>query len=150
MKVSKHLSLTEVTHSNTAVRKFINNTPNEEQLENLKLVAEKVFEPVRVHFDTSIGISSGFRCEELNKAIGGSKTSDHCKGMALDIDADLYGKISNLEIGMYIYNNLEYSQLIFEKPDEEGEPRWIHVSYNKDNLKKETLVFRDGKYIKFN
>jgi zinc D-Ala-D-Ala carboxypeptidase len=85
MKISKHLSLKEVTHSDYAVANKINNIPTQAQLDNLKLLAEKVFEPMREHFDKPIRISSGYRSRVLNRAIGGSTTSQHCTGEALDI-----------------------------------------------------------------
>lgn len=146
--ISKHLSLEEVTRSNTAKSRGIDNTPNDEQLANLKIVAEKIFEPLRRHLNIPIGISSGFRSKELNEALRGSKTSDHMKGFALDIDADIHGGVTNYEIFMYIYNRLEFSQLIWEKGDD-NEPNWIHVSFNPDNLKNEVLKYKNGKYKQF-
>jgi hypothetical protein len=138
MKISEHLSLKEVTKSNTATRLGIDNTPTQEHLDNLRLIADKVFEPLRAHFGVPIGISSGYRSEALNKAVKGSKTSHHCKGMALDIDADIYRKITNAEIFNYIKNNLEYTQLIWEYGNDE-EPAWVHVGYDPNNLKKQNL-----------
>jgi len=149
MKLSQHLSLKEVTASNTAKRKGIDNTPTSEHLENLKVIAENIFEPLRAHFRVPIGISSGYRSIELNKAIRGSKTSDHCKGMALDIDADMYGEITNYEIFMYIYHRLDFKQLIWEKGNDD-EPQWVHVSFDPNNNKKQVLKYSNGKYTPFN
>ena len=87
--ISKHISYKEGAYSNTATRKGIDNTPNDEQLENMKLVADKVFEPLRKWVSGPIKINSFFRCPELNKAIGGSSKSQHCKGQAIDIDLSL-------------------------------------------------------------
>ena len=144
MKISKNLSLKEVIKSNTADRLDLNNMPTEEHLENLKEVAEKIFQPVRDHFNVPVGVSSGYRSEALNRAVRGSKTSHHCKGMALDIDADIFGEITNKEIFEYILHNLEFTQLIWEYGTNE-EPNWIHVAYDKNNLKKQVLKAVKGK-----
>ena len=92
--ISKHISYKEGVHSNTALRRGIENIPNEEQLANMKLIAEKIFEPLRSYVGGPIKINSFFRCPELNTAIGGSKTSQHCKGQAMDID-DTFGRCTN-------------------------------------------------------
>jgi zinc D-Ala-D-Ala carboxypeptidase len=144
MKLSKHLTLAEVIKSQTAIQKGIDNTPTYEHLENLKLIANRVFEPVRAHFNVPIAVSSGYRSNLLNKAVGGSKTSQHCSGEALDLDADIFGKITNKEIFDYIKDNLEFCQLI-----NEFGYQWIHVSYSKNNNKKQVLnaVKKNGKTI---
>ena len=138
MKVSKHLTLKEVTKSNTATRHGIDNTPTVEHEINLRLVAENIFESIREHFNVPIGISSGYRSEKLNKAVRGSKTSDHCKGKALDIDADIFGKLTNADIFNYIKDNLEFKQLIWEYGTNTN-PGWVHVSYDPSNNKKQVL-----------
>ena len=144
--LSKHLSLVEVTKSNTATRLGIDNSPTEEHLANLKVVAEKVFELIREHFGVPIGISSGYRSKKLNTAVKGSSSSEHCKGMALDIDADIFGGITNKEIFNYIKENLEFTQLIWEFGND-NEPDWVHVSYNPSNLKKQVLkAVKGGRY----
>ena len=149
MKLSQHLSLKEVIKSNTATRKGIDNMPTPEHMDNLVVVAKQIFEPIRNHFGVPIGISSGYRSEALNKAVGGSKTSHHCKGMALDIDADIYGKVTNKEIFDFIRENLEFTQLIWEYGTDD-EPNWVHVGYDENNLKKQVLKAVKGKgYIKF-
>ena len=84
--ISKHISYKEGVYSNTAIRKGIDNTPNDEQLKNMELIAEKVFEPLREWVGGPIKINSFFRSPELNTAIGGSSKSQHCKGQAIDID----------------------------------------------------------------
>jgi hypothetical protein len=139
MNLSNHLTLKEVIKSNTATRKGIDNTPTTEHEVNLYIIAEHIFEPIRVHFGVPIGISSGYRGKELNRAVGGSRTSDHCKGMALDIDADIYGKLANVDIFNYIKDNLEFKQLIWEFGTGTN-PNWVHVSYDPNNNKKQILV----------
>jgi len=148
MNLSKNLTLSEVTKSNTAINFGIKNEPNAEQLENLKTIANEVFQKIRDHFDVPIKISSGFRSEALNKKVGGSKTSDHCKGCALDIDMDgstFASYVANWEIFNYIRNRLEFRQLIWEFGDANN-PDWVHVSYVKGDNKKEVLrAIKKGK-----
>lgn len=139
MKLSKNLTLNEVVKSITAERLGIDNTPNDQEINNLKSIAENIFQPMRDHFGVPIGISSGFRCKKLNAAIGGSKTSQHMSGNALDIDADMYGKITNKQVFDYIRDNLDFDQLIWEFGNDEN-PSWVHVSYmDNDKNKKRVL-----------
>ena len=133
MKLSKNLSLAEVTKSITAKRLGIDNTPDEWVQGNLKKVAEHIFQPVRDHFGRPIYVSSGYRCADLNVAIGGSVRSQHVEGRALDLDGDVYGKVSNAEIFEYIRENLEFDQLIWEFGTEDN-PDWVHVSYVYDGI----------------
>lgn len=130
MKLSNNLSLAEVIKSTTAKRIGIDNMPNETQLKRLQLVAINVFQPLRNHFKRPIHVSSGFRGVELNKAIGGSLTSQHMLGEALDIDNDVYGKPTNMEIFLYIRENLPFDQLIYEAGTDRN-PAWVHVSYTE-------------------
>ena len=125
--ISKHISDKEGVYSNTAIRRGIENKPNKEQLANMKLLAEKVFEPLRAWAKGPIKINSFFRCEELNTAIGGSSRSQHCKGQAVDLD-DTFKFKTNSEMFHYIKNNLDFDQLIWEFGTEEN-PAWVHVSY---------------------
>jgi hypothetical protein len=125
--ISKHISYKEGVHSITAIRKGIDNEPNEEQLANMKLVAEKVFEPLRVFINGPIKVNSFFRSPDLNKAIGGSTKSQHCKGQAIDID-DTYGKATNAEMYWWIKENLDFDQMIWEFGNNDN-PDWVHVSY---------------------
>ena len=125
--ISKHISYKEGVYSVTAIRKGIDNQPNEEQLSNMKLVAEKIFEPVRTHFKVPIKVNSFFRSPDLNRAIGGSTKSQHCKGQAIDID-DTYGKIKNSDIYWWIKENLDFDQMIWEFGNNDN-PDWVHVSY---------------------
>ena len=94
MKISDHITYAEAIHSQTAKRKGIDNTPNPNQIEAMRLLAEKVFEPLRGWVGGPIKVNSFFRSPELNTKIGGSKTSQHCKGQAIDID-DVYGYKTN-------------------------------------------------------
>ena len=148
MKLSKNLSLKEVIKSNTAIKNGIDNSPTLEHLKNLEILAENIFQPIREHFGVPIGISSGYRSKDLNEAIGGSKTSQHCKGQALDLDADIYGKVTNKEIFDFIVENLDFDQVI-----NEYNYSWIHVSYNekKENRKQVLKAYKENgrtKYIK--
>ena len=144
MKLSEHLSLKEVTKSETAIRLGIDNQPSQQQLQNLIILAKEVFQPIRVHFNEPIYVSSGFRSKVLNKALRGSPTSQHCKGEALDLDQDYRNtNVTNKEIFDYIRENLEFTQLI-----NENNYSWIHVSYDAKNLKKEVLELKNGKYIR--
>jgi len=143
--VSKYISYKEATNSETAKRRGISNIPTQAQLENMKLVGVNVFDKIREHFNTPIFVSSMFRSEELNKAIGGSKTSQHCanNGAAIDIDADRYGMVTNKEIFSYILNNLEFDQLIWEFGNEDN-PAWVHVSYKEKYNRNQILIaFKD-------
>lgn len=133
MKLSKNLSLAEVTKSTTAKRLGIDNTPDDWTTENLRKVAEHVFQPLREAFGCPIYVSSGYRGPELNRAIGGSLRSQHMEGRALDLDADVFGRCTNGEIFRYILNNLTFDQLIWEFGDEDN-PDWVHVSYVHDGV----------------
>ena len=144
--VSKNISYKEATHSTTAKRLGIDNTPNAEQFSNMVYVAENVFQPVREHFGVPIYVSSFFRSEALNKAVRGSSSSTHTKGEAMDLDADVYEGVTNAQIFEYIKNNLEFDQLIWEFGTDEN-PAWVHVSLSKRNNRKQVLkaVRVDGK-----
>ena len=134
-RISKHISYKEAVGSNYAKQKGIKNKPNEEQVENMKLIAEEVFEPLREWVDAPIKVNSMFRSLELNTALKGSKTSSHMNGEAMDITS--MGRKSNLEMFHYIKDNLCFDQLIWEFGKE---PKWLHVSFNKDNNRKQVLV----------
>jgi len=129
MKISKHISLKEATHSATAKRNGIDNSPTEAHLCNMQDVAHKLFEPVREHFNVPIAITSFYRSNALNEAIGGSKTSQHSTGEAIDIDADVYGRVTNGQLFDYIRSNISFDQLIYEFGDDSN-PDWVHFSYN--------------------
>jgi len=139
MKISQHLSLSEVTRSETAKRRGISNTPTAEHLENFKLLAEKVFEPIRLHFKEPIFISSGYRSQALNAFIKGSLTSQHCKGQAIDIDMDgSKGGVTNKMVFDFIKSRLDFDQLIWEFGTD-ANPDWVHVSYAKTGNRKQKL-----------
>lgn len=126
--ISKHISYYEATRSRTASRYGIDNTPSKEDLERMRLTANMVFEPVRIHFGIPIYVSSFYRSPKLNKKVGGSKTSSHQIGESIDID-DVLGGVTNAEIFNYIKTNLEFDQLIWEFGDDLN-PAWIHVSFS--------------------
>ena len=125
--ISKHISDREGVYSITATRRGIDNTPSEEHLENMKLLAEKIFEPLRKWVGGPIRINSFYRGTELNKAIGGSSKSQHCKGQAMDID-DTGCHKTNAEMYAWIKDNVDFDQMIWEFGDDEN-PNWVHVSY---------------------
>jgi hypothetical protein len=138
MKISEHLYLAEVIRSESAKRYGISNMPTEEHIANFKLLADNIFEPIRNHFKCPILISSGYRSKDLNNKIGGSKTSQHCFGQAVDIDMDGtdYG-VTNADIFKYIKSELPFDQLIWEFGTDSN-PDWVHVSYS-DRHRKEIL-----------
>ena len=127
MKISDHITYAEAIHSNTAKRKGIDNTPSEIQVTAMKLLAEKVFEPLRKWVGGPIKVNSFFRSETLNESIGGASSSQHCKGQAIDID-DVYGRKTNADMYHWIQANLDYDQMIWEFGTD-MQPNWIHVSY---------------------
>ena len=138
MNLSPNFSLHELTKSETALRLDLDNTPGEAETAALRLLCEKVLQPVRDHYGKGVKVNSGYRSPESNAAVGGSKTSDHCKGQAADIEIP---GVPNAELAQWIMDNLEYTQLILEFytpgiPDS----GWVHVSYDPDNLKKQELT----------
>ena len=147
--ISKHITYKEATRSVTALRLGIENVPNDYELQNMELVAEKVFEPLRKAVNGPIKINSFFRCEELNKAIGGSSRSQHCQGRAIDID-DVYGYVSNSYMYYYIKDNLDFDQLIWEFGTD-TEPDWVHVSYvdSDSNRKRCLLAYKENGKTKY-
>ena len=126
-RLTKHVSYKEGVYSTTALRLGLNNDPSDDHLQNMILLSEKIFEPLRIHVGGPIKINSFYRGPELNKAIGGSSKSQHCHGQAIDID-DTYGHASNKEMFNWIKANLDYDQMIWEFGTDEN-PNWVHVSY---------------------
>jgi hypothetical protein len=126
-RISEHISYKEGIKSNTATRLGIKNTPDDYQITNMVNISVNVFEPLRKYVGGPIRISSFYRCEELNRAIGGSSRSQHCEGRAIDLD-DTLGHKTNAEMYKYIKDNLSFDQLIWEFGDDTN-PDWIHVSY---------------------
>ena len=125
--ISEHISYKEGVYSITATRLGVENIPNDEQLDNMELLAEKVFEPIREWVGGPIKVNSFFRGLKLNTAIGGAKSSQHMKGQAIDID-DTFGLATNAEMYHWIKENLDFDQLIWEFGDDDN-PNWLHVSY---------------------
>tara|TARA_E500000305_G_scaffold86859_1_gene73217 strand:+ start:84 stop:554 length:471 start_codon:yes stop_codon:yes gene_type:complete len=148
-KISKHISYKEGVYSTTALRRNIANNPNKEQLNNMKLIAEKIFEPLRVWVGGPIKINSFFRGADLNKAIGGSTRSQHCKGQAMDVD-DTFGYKTNAEMYHYIKDNLDFDQMIWEFGNDNN-PNWVHVSYvsHRPNRKKLTIAYKENGRTKY-
>ena len=148
-RISKHITYKEATRSVTALRLGIENKPSEYELQNMELIAEKVFEPLREAVNGPIKINSFYRSEELNKAIGGSSRSQHCQGRAIDID-DVYGYVSNSYMYYYIKDNLDFDQLIWEFGTD-TEPDWVHVSYvdSDSNRKRCLLAYKENGKTKY-
>jgi hypothetical protein len=140
MKLSEHLALSEVIRSESAKRNGISNMPSPEHIENFKLLAEKVFEPIRNNFRCPIHISSGYRSKELNTLVGGSATSQHCTAEALDVDMDgtPHG-VTNKMVFEFIKSSLEFDQLIWEFGTEEN-PDWVHVSYESTGKQRKQVL----------
>ena len=140
MRLSEHLSLAEVIKSETAKRRGVSNMPTEAHLANFKLLAEKVFEPIRNHFGNPIHISSGYRSKALNEAIGGASSSQHCTGEAIDIDMDGSADgITNKMVFDYIKENLQFDQLIWEFGTSSN-PDWVHVSYESSGRQRNQIL----------
>ena len=138
MQLSRNLVLAEVVRSETAKRKGISNMPTPEHIENFKKLAENVFQPIRDHFGVPIHISSGYRSKALNKAIGGSLTSQHCQGEAIDIDMD-GTSITNKQIFDFIKDNLVFDQMIWEFGTDKN-PGWVHVSYESTGNQRKQIL----------
>ena len=138
MKLTPNFTLSEMTKSDTALRLDMDNTPNAVQVENLKTLCEKVLQPVRDHFGKGVKVNSGFRHPQVNAAVGGSKTSDHCKGMAADIEIP---GIANGDLAQWIVDNLEFRQVILEfYTPGVSDSGWVHVSFNPEDNKKQVLT----------
>lgn len=137
-QLTANFSLHEMCKSETALRMGFDNTPGPVETEYLKLLCKNVLQPIRDHYGKGVKVNSAYRSPESNAAVGGSKTSDHCKGKAADIEIP---GIPNAELALWIMNNLDYTQLILEFytsgiPDS----GWVHVSYDPENLKKQELT----------
>ena len=147
--ISKHISYKEGVYSRTALRKDIDNTPGDDQLYFMEIIAEKIFEPLRENVGGPIKINSFYRSPELNKAIGGSTTSQHCKGQAMDID-DTFGRMSNAEMYHWIKENLDFDQMIWEFGNDDN-PAWIHISYvsPEKNRNRCLKAYKENKKTKY-
>ena len=144
MQLSKHFKLSEFTKSQVAVRKGIKNTPSSGEIKNLTDLCYGVLEKARAKFDRPVTINSGFRCLELNHAIGSGDSSQHCKGMAADIEIP---GVPNIQLAYWIQGNCDFDQLILEfyQPEEDS-AGWVHVSFNQDHNRNQVLTFNGKKY----
>jgi uncharacterized protein YcbK (DUF882 family) len=146
-QLTASFSLKELTVSETAVRKGLDNTPNETVTSNLKTLCENILQPVRDHYGKAVKVNSGYRSPEVNASVGGSKTSDHCKGQAADIEIS---GVANGDLAKYIAGNFEFTQVILEFYTQ-GVPEsgWVHVSYDPQDLKCQclTAVKEKGKTV---
>jgi zinc D-Ala-D-Ala carboxypeptidase len=138
MKLSPNFSLAEMIKSETALRKELDNTPGDAEIANLTALAVNVLQPVRDAFNKGVKVNSGFRHPEVNAAVGGSRTSDHCKGQAADIEIP---GVANADLAQWIVDNCEFRQVILEFytpgiPDS----GWVHVSYVEGDNKKQVLT----------
>lgn len=147
MKLGNYFWLSEMTRSQTALRRGIDNTPNNEEIENLKNLVYYVLDPVRDFFRLPVTVNSGFRCQDLNKALGSKTTSQHTQGKAADIEIPT---VSNLDLAKWISDNMDFDQLILEFHTV-GDPRsgWVHVSWDsKENNRRQVLTInKDGTSI---
>ena len=148
-RISEHVSLKEGIKSRTATRLNIDNVPRDLDLINMKTIAEKVFEPLRDFVGGPISINSFYRSPKLNSAIGGSTSSQHCIGCAIDID-DTYGYKTNAEMFEYIKCNLDYDQMIWEFGNDKN-PDWVHISYITEgvNRRRCLLAYKENKKTKY-
>ena len=148
MKLSENFSLLELTKSQTATRKGIDNAPSPEHQENLKLLCAHILQPVRDHFERVVSVSSGYRSPELCTAIGSKNTSQHAKGQAADFE--IYG-LSNQELAIWINENLEYDQLILEYwKKEDPSSGWIHCSFDdRVNRKQYLKAYKENGRTKY-
>jgi len=148
-RISEHISLNEGVKSNTATRLSIDNTPRDLDLINMKTIAEQVFEPLRKWVGGPIAINSFYRSPKLNSAIGGSTSSQHCIGCAIDID-DKHGYKTNAEMFKYIKCNLDFDQIIWEFGNNVN-PDWIHVSYISEDANRRRCLkaYKENSKIKY-
>ena len=138
MNLTKNFTLSEMTKSETALRQGMANDPSQTEIDNLRTLCEKVLQPVRDHYGKGVKVNSGFRHPLVNAKVGGSTTSDHCKGMAADIEIP---GVANADLAQWIKDNLQFRQLILEfytpgVPDS----GWVHVSYDPNDLKNQVLT----------
>lgn len=150
MNLTKNFTLAEMTKSETALRHGIDNTPGEQEMSALRVLAEKVLQPIRDHFQKGVKVNSAYRSPEVNQKVGGSRTSDHCRGQAADIEIP---GVANAELAQWIVDNLEFRQVILEFYTQ-GIPDsgWVHVSYVPEDNKKQVLTAtkKDGKTVYLN
>ena len=147
MNLTANFTLSEMVKSETALRHDMDNTPGETEIASLRLLCEKILQPVREHYGKGVKVNSGFRHPEVNAKVGGSKTSDHCKGQAADIEIP---GVANADLALHIVDTYKFTQVILEfytpgVPDS----GWVHVSYDPANLKSQVLTAtkKDGKTV---
>jgi len=142
MNLSAHFTLAEMSRSAGAIRRGLDNTPPPQAIASMRLLCLNVLEPIRAHFARPVAITSGYRSPAVNKAVGGSSTSQHCKGEAADFTVP---GVSNIDLAQWIMRNLQYDQLIYEF----GEAGWIHCSWRDGPLRSQELsaVKRGGKTV---
>jgi zinc D-Ala-D-Ala carboxypeptidase len=141
-QLSKNFTLNEMIQSSSAVRHGIPNIPTAKIIENLRVLCVEILQPVRDYYNLPMKISSGYRSPAVNSLVGGSPTSDHCRGFAADIEVP---SISNYQLAKYIESNFKYTQLILEfytrgVPDS----GWVHISYDASRLKNQSLTAKTG------
>lgn len=149
IQLTPHFMLSEFTRSSTATARHIDNTPNEEHIANLRYLCEQILEPLRQHFNTPVLISSGYRCPELNKAVGGSKTSNHTYGYAADLQIPYRvvtdgSKVQDVETGKrwftWIMDNCQFDELIWEHSTPTSNDYWIHVAIRRNVSNRQKVV----------
>lgn len=138
MQLTTNFSLAEMIKSETAVRRDMDNIPGTVEIDNLRVLCEQILQPIRDAYDRGVKVNSGYRSPDVNAAVGGSRTSDHCKGQAADIEIP---GVPNGDLAQYVADYFEFTQLILEfytpgVPDS----GWVHVSYDPSNLKKQILT----------
>lgn len=143
----KYFTIAELCKSNTAQAKGIDNTPTAEVEANLKALIENVLDPIREEYVRPLNVNCGYRCPALNKAVGGVATSQHLKGEAADIANSI--AIQDVVLTMIKRGELNFDQLIIEKPNAQGIGAWLHISYRKSNNRKQVLIFKNGKYAPY-
>lgn len=142
MQLSKNFTLNELIKTQTAVRNGIDNTPGQQELDNLKILVEKVLQPIRDSFGRAVIVSSGYRSPSINSLVGGSPNSDHVRGMAADIEIP---GIDNKVLAEWIVENLQFTQLILEfYQDGDSDSGWVHVAYDKRKLFNQVMRARKG------
>jgi len=147
MRLSKNFSLHELTQSQTASRNNIDNTPNEQVIDNLKILCEEVLQPIRDHYQSPVIVTSGYRSSALNAAIGGSSNSQHCLGMAADFEVIGH---SNDAVARWIRDNLYFDQLIREFPTKnDPQSGWVHCSYRPRGGNRNEVLTIDRNGVRF-
>jgi hypothetical protein len=136
MNLSKNFTVAELSKSEAAIRQGLDNTPSMIVIDNLQALVDNILQPLREKFGPVI-VTSGYRSPDVNKAIGGSATSDHCKGFAADFE--VLG-MDNRQLALYIKDNMKFTQLILEFYTGVPDSGWVHVSFNKDSLKNQALT----------